>query len=103
MDGTTVLWIAALMALAAARCAASGESAERVAAIADEAGAELKMWFAIDTLEYLRRSGRIGAASALIGSTLRVKPILTIESGQMMPVERVRSAERALSRSPRSR
>jgi DegV family protein with EDD domain len=56
------------------------------------------MWFAIDTLEFLRRSGRIGAASAWIGSTLRVKPILTIEGGQMMPVERVRSSQRAFER-----
>jgi DegV family protein with EDD domain len=56
------------------------------------------MWFAVDTLEFLRRSGRIGAASAWIGSTLRVKPILTIEDGQMMPVERVRSTTRALER-----
>ena len=87
-----------VIALAAARRAAAGESPERVIATAEEARAELKMWFAIDTLEYLRRSGRIGAASAWVGSTLRVKPILTIESGQMMPVERVRSTERAFER-----
>ena len=60
--------------------------------------AELKLWFAIDTLEFLRRSRRIGAASAWIGSTLRVKPILTIEDGQMTPVERVRTSERAFER-----
>ena len=65
---------------------------------AEETRAELKMWFAIDTLEFLRRGGRIGAASAWIGSTLRVKPILTIEYGQMTPVERVRSSERAFER-----
>jgi DegV family protein with EDD domain len=56
------------------------------------------MWFAIDSLEFLRRSGRIGAASAWVGSTLRVKPILTIEDGQMTPVERVRTTERAFER-----
>jgi DegV family protein with EDD domain len=87
-----------LIALAAARRAAAGESAERVVATAEEAKAELKIWFAIDTLEFLRRSGRIGGASAWVGSTLRVKPILTIESGQMMPVERVRTSERAFER-----
>jgi DegV family protein with EDD domain len=87
-----------LIALAAARRAAAGESAERVVATAEEAKAELKMWFAIDTLEFLRRSGRIGGASAWVGSTLRVKPILTIESGQMTPVERVRTSERAFER-----
>ena len=87
-----------VIALAAARRAAAGESAEKVVAVTEEAKSELKMWFAVDTLEFLRRSGRIGAASALIGSTLRVKPILTIQSGQMMPVERVRSTQRAFER-----
>jgi DegV family protein with EDD domain len=87
-----------LIALAAARHAATGESAAAVLARAEEARAELKVWFAIDTLEFLRRGGRIGAAGAWIGSTLRVKPILTIDSGQMTPVERVRTSERAFER-----
>jgi DegV family protein with EDD domain len=87
-----------LIALAAARRAAAGESAERVVATVYDAREELKMWFAIDTLEFLRRSGRIGAASAWIGSTLSVKPILTIDGGQMMPVERVRTSQRAFER-----
>ena len=55
------------------------------------------MWFAIDTLEFLRRGGRIGAASAWIGSTLKVKPILTVEN-EMTPVERVRTSGRAFER-----
>jgi DegV family protein with EDD domain len=87
-----------LIALAAARRAAAGETAERVVATVYDARDELKVWFAIDTLEFLRRSGRIGAASAWIGSTLSVKPILTIEGGQMMPVERVRTSQRAFER-----
>jgi fatty acid kinase fatty acid binding subunit len=87
-----------LISLAAARRAAMGEGAERVVATAEEARAELKMWFAMDTLEFLRRSGRLGAAGAWIGSTLRVKPILTMEDGKMTPVERVRTSERAFER-----
>jgi DegV family protein with EDD domain len=87
-----------LIALAAARRAQAGESGERVLATAEEARTELKIWFAIDTLEFLRRSGRIGGASAWVGSTLRVKPILTIDDGQMTPVERVRTSERAFER-----
>jgi DegV family protein with EDD domain len=55
------------------------------------------MWFAIDTLEFLKRSGRIGAASAWLGSTLKIKPILTLES-EMTPVERVRTSKRAFER-----
>ena len=55
------------------------------------------MWFAVDTLEFLKRGGRIGAASAWIGSTLRIKPILTVES-ELTPVERVRTSSRAFER-----
>jgi DegV family protein with EDD domain len=87
-----------VISLAAARRAAMGEGPERVVATAEEARAELKMWFSIDTLEFLRRSGRLGAAGAWIGSTLRVKPILTMEDGKMTPVERVRTSERAFER-----
>jgi DegV family protein with EDD domain len=58
---------------------------------------QLKVWFAIDTLEFLKRSGRVGAASAWVGSTLKVKPILTVES-EMAPVERVRTSSRAYER-----
>ena len=87
-----------IIALAAARKAAAGETADRVVVAAEEARAAFKMWFSIDTLEYLRRGRRIGAASAWVGSTLRVKPILTIEDGQMTPVERVRTAAHAFER-----
>ena len=55
------------------------------------------MWFAIDTLEYLRRGGRIGGARAWIGSALKIKPILTLEE-EITPVERVRTRARSLER-----
>ena len=87
-----------LIALAAARRAADGESPERVVETALEAKAKVKIWFAVESLEFLRRSGRIGGASAWVGSTLRMKPILTMADGQMMPVERVRTSERAFER-----
>ena len=51
---------------------------------------ELKIWFAVDTLDYLRRGGRIGAARAWIGTTLKIKPILTLEE-EITPIERVRT------------
>ena len=54
--------------------------------------------FTVDTLEYLRRGGRIGAAAALLGSALAVKPLLTIENGRVGMLEKVRTAGRALSR-----
>jgi DegV family protein with EDD domain len=86
-----------LCALGAAAAAARGADGEAVLAHAEETRRELKMWFAIDTLEYLRRGGRIGGARAWIGSALKIKPILTLEE-EITPVERVRTRARALDR-----
>ncbi len=86
-----------LTALAASAAAAAGGDAEAVLARAQQAREELKMWFAIDTLEYLRRGGRIGGAAAWIGSALKIKPILTLEE-EITPVERVRTRARSIER-----
>ena len=97
IDSTTAAGGLGFMVLAAAKAAADGKSAREVAEHVRRARAELKLWFVIDTLEFLKRGGRIGAASAWIGSTLKVKPILTVEN-EMTPVERVRTSGRALER-----
>ena len=55
-------------------------------------------WFYVDTLEYLRRGGRIGAAAAMVGSALSVKPILHVADGRLEPLDRVRTASRAIGR-----
>jgi len=86
-----------MCAVGAARVAAAGGSAEEAAARAHEVRGTLKMWFAVDTLEYLRRGGRIGGARAWIGSALKIKPILTLEE-EITPVERVRTRARSLER-----
>ncbi len=86
-----------LVVLAAAAAARDGADAHAVLARAQRARAELKLWFAIDTLEYLRRGGRIAGAQAWLGSALRIKPILTVES-EITPVERVRTSRRAFER-----
>ena len=86
-----------MIVLGAARVAQRGADAEAVATRAEEVRAALKMWFAVDTLEFLKRSGRIGAASAWIGSTLKIKPILTLEA-EIRPVERVRTSARMFER-----
>jgi DegV family protein with EDD domain len=96
-DSTTAAGGLGFMVLSAAKAARDGADAKQVAATLAEARRELKMWFAIDTLEFLKRGGRIGAASAWIGSTLKVKPILTVEN-EMTPVERVRTSSRAFER-----
>jgi DegV family protein with EDD domain len=97
LDSATSAGGLGLVALAAARAAQRGLGLDEVATVAEDARASLKMWFAIDTLEFLKRSGRIGAASAWLGSTLKIKPILTLES-EMTPVERVRTSKRAFER-----
>src|ERR687897_137529 len=97
VDSTTAAGGLGMMVLAAAKAAADGASAAEVAGHVAEARREFKMWFAIDTLEFLKSGGRIGAASAWIGSTLKVKPILTVDN-EMTPVERVRTSGRAFER-----
>lgn len=84
--------------LAGAEVAAAGGSAEEVVeAVAAHAGAS-STWFYVDTLEHLRRGGRIGLASALLGSALAIKPILTIKDGAVAPAEKVRTRAKALAR-----
>jgi DegV family protein with EDD domain len=97
VDSATAAGGVGICALAGAYAATAGASLDEVEARVVEARSELKIWFAIDTLEFLKRGGRIGAASAWIGSTLRVKPILTVES-EMVPVERVRTSSRMFER-----
>jgi DegV family protein with EDD domain len=86
-----------LMILAAARAAEQGAGAAEASDRAEAVRRELKIWFAVDTLDYLRRGGRIGAARAWIGTTLKIKPILTLEE-EITPVERVRTRGRAFER-----
>jgi DegV family protein with EDD domain len=97
LDSATACGGLGLMVLAAAAVARAGGDHEAVEARAREARAALKVWFAIDTMEFLRRGGRVGAARAWLGSTLKIKPILTVES-EITPVERVRTSRRAFER-----
>jgi DegV family protein with EDD domain len=84
--------------LAAARSAATGADAEEVAGIARQTAAQTSTFFVVDTLEHLRRGGRIGAAAAVLGSALAVKPVLHVKDGRVVPLEKVRTAARALNR-----
>jgi DegV family protein with EDD domain len=86
-----------LMLLAAAAAAKNGADLARVTERVNAARDALQMWFAVDTLEYLRRGGRIGGAQAWVGSALRIKPILTLD-GEITPIERVRTSQRAFAR-----
>src|SRR4051794_17419063 len=85
------------MAIAATNAVERGADLAGAAEAAAVMRENLRIIVMVDTLEYLRRGGRIGAAAAWIGATLKVKPILTIE-GEMQPVERVRTSGRAFER-----
>jgi DegV family protein with EDD domain len=84
--------------MAAARAAADGADVDHVAATAAAVAGETRTLFCVDTLEYLRRGGRIGAVRALVGTALAVKPILHIEDGRIALLEKVRTATRARAR-----
>ena len=83
--------------LAAARAAAAGADARTVAAVARDMAARTRTFFVVDTLEHLRRGGRIGSAAAVLGSALAVKPVLHVEDGRVVPLEKVRTTARALN------
>lgn len=87
-----------LAVLRAAGVIAAGGSANRAAKAARQCGESTTSLFYVDTLEYLRRGGRIGAASALIGGALAVKPLLQVVDGAIANVEKVRTSSRALGR-----
>ncbi len=97
VDSRTACAGQGLIVLAAAAAARGGHSVEQVLARANAATEQTKIWFALDTLEYVRRGGRIGAASAWLGGALKIKPILTIMDS-VAPVERVRTDRRAFER-----
>jgi DegV family protein with EDD domain len=86
-----------LVLLAATAAANAGAGKEVVLARVRDAREAVKIWFCLDTLEYLRRGGRIGRAQAWLGSTMQIKPILTL-GYEITPVERVRTAGRAFER-----
>ena len=97
LDSSTACAGYGLMAIAADNLAKEGASLQDAAERARDARANLKILFAVDTLEFLRRGGRIGGAQAWIGSTLKIKPILAIER-EIQPIERVRTWGRAFER-----
>lgn len=85
-------------ALHAARVAAKGASAEEVEKAALSAAGCSETFFVVETLEHLRRGGRMGTAAALLGTALAVKPLLGMEDGTIKPVEKVRTMHRAIAR-----
>ncbi len=98
VDAGTVAMATGFAVLAGARAARMGTSADEVAEVVERSAAASTTYFCVADLEHLRRGGRIGAAAALVGSALAVKPLLTVENGSIRPFERVRTTARAHAR-----
>lgn len=84
--------------LAAARAAAEGRGIEDVLTVARQMREKVNFIFVVDTLEYLHKGGRIGGAKRLLGTALRVKPLLQFEDGQIEPLDQVRTKNKAYAR-----
>jgi DegV family protein with EDD domain len=98
LDSRSIAMAVGYMAVAAAEAALAGAAPQEVLEAAERRRASAAQYFYVDTLEYLRRGGRIGKAAALLGAALELKPLLTLEDGQIAPIARVRKAERAITR-----
>lgn len=98
IDSQTTSLPLAFMAMAAARAAKRGASLEECTKIVETVRDHTQVFFAVDTLEFLHRGGRIGGASRFLGTALGLKPILYLEEGKIEALEKVRTSKRAHGR-----
>jgi DegV family protein with EDD domain len=87
-----------LVAVTAARGVQAGKDLDEILADVQHTVDHLQVYFVVDTLEYLKKNGRIGLASALVGTMLNIKPILTLVDGEVAPFEKIRGKAKALKR-----
>lgn len=88
----------AMLVKEAAEAAAQGKSKEEIAAIVEAKRSQIRIFFVPDTLEYLKKGGRIGGAQALIGTLLKIKPVLHLRNGKVDSFDKVRTMKKALER-----
>jgi DegV family protein with EDD domain len=98
VDSRTASMGLGLLAILAAELATAGVSATEIVRIVDDRAADIDLYVALDTLEYLKKGGRISGAQAAIGTLLSVKPIITIRDGLVATADRVRTAGKARAR-----
>ncbi|HET9014823.1 MAG TPA: DegV family protein [Thermomicrobiaceae bacterium] len=98
IDTRTVSMGTGWIALEAAEMALTGGNLDAIATMVERRRTDQRVYAALDTLEYLQRGGRIGRTSAFLGSALQIKPIVEVRDGGVEPLERVRTARRALER-----
>jgi DegV family protein with EDD domain len=98
VDSLSVSLGLGMIAIEAARAAKEGQSAEQVLKHIENVQSKLQVIFTVATLEYLHKGGRIGGATALLGSVLDIKPVLYIKDGRIEPLERQRTKKQAVER-----
>lgn len=99
VDSKSASYGIGLMVVEAAKAAEAGQSAEQILALLERLRKEMRIYFLVDTLEFLQKGGRIAKAAALFGSLLNIKPILTIDDeGEVSSVDKVRGHKKAVSR-----
>ena len=98
VDSETVSLGLGMMVIAAAKAAEQGQDAQAVLNLVESLKQKMNVIFTVNTLEYLHKGGRIGGATAFLGTTLDIKPILYIKDGRIEPLERQRTRKRSVSR-----
>ena len=98
VDSQSVAMALGFQALAVARAIEAGASLKEAIALAEKSHEYTGVFFAVDTLEFLHRGGRIGGAQRFIGSALNLKPILAIQDGRVEGIERIRTKSKAQDR-----
>jgi len=98
IDSESVSLGLGMMAIAAARAAEQGQNAQAVLKLVENLKQKINVIFTVNTLEYLHKGGRIGGATAFLGTALDIKPILYIKNGRIEPLEKQRTRKRSISR-----
>jgi DegV family protein with EDD domain len=98
IDSQSVSMGLGMIAIAAARAAAAGKEVDEVVSLVEALIPRVNVIFTVDTLEYLYKGGRIGGATAFMGSVLSIKPVLYIKDGRIEPLEKARTKKRAIMR-----
>jgi len=98
VDSLSTAMALGMVVLAAARAADEGQSLSQIRATAEKVIQSMNLFFIVDTLEYLHKGGRIGGAAALMGTVLRIKPVLYLKEGQIEVLTKVRTKRKALKR-----
>jgi DegV family protein with EDD domain len=99
VDSKSASYGIGMLAVRAARAAQEGKTVEEILELVESIRQQTKLYFAVGTLEFLQKGGRIGKASALFGALLNIKPILTIDAeGEVAPIDKVRGQKKAMNR-----